>query len=148
MSTYGKDTPMERPDPGQRAAIFTPKPEADEAVTSPLRNGAGLVGFGNPDGSVMVYFEGNKFNDSSLHLWESKIFKAYDRMAKRMPTVNKFTCDAGELDQIGFVNGQEILVMDMAMLADWLERSNAVDSAPAGPEIQSYQPPKRGRIEI
>ncbi len=148
MSTFGRDTPMERPSPGERAAVFTPKVDAEEAVAAALRNGSGMVGFGNADGSVTVYFENNKFNDSGLHKWESKVFKAYDRMAKRLPTVNKLTCDAANLEQVGFVDGQEILVRDMPTLEHWLQRCDALDSMPEAPEIHAYQAPKRGRIEI
>ncbi|MEJ7806415.1 MAG: hypothetical protein WKG03_10910 [Telluria sp.] len=137
MTTFGRDTPMDRPNPGGRAAVFVPHPEADEVVAVALKNGSGMVGFGNTDGSVTVYFENNKFNDSALHAWQNKIFKAYDRMVKGSPTVNKLTCDAANLTQVGFIEGPEILVRDMAGLSAWLERSNAIDSAPAGPEIHA-----------
>ncbi len=137
MTTFGRDTPMNRPNPGGRAAVFVARADADEVVLSALKNGSGMVGFGNPDGSVMVYFENNKFNDSSLHAWQNKIFKAYDRMVKGSPTVNKLSCDAGNLEQVGFIEGTEILVRDMAALADWLARTHAVDSMPEGPEIHA-----------
>ena len=52
MSTFGRDTPLDRPNPGQRAAIFIPSSLADESITDPLKNGAGMVGFGNRDGSA------------------------------------------------------------------------------------------------
>ncbi|MES2153495.1 MAG: hypothetical protein V4508_27260 [Pseudomonadota bacterium] len=128
---------MDRPNPGGRAAVFVPHREAEETVRDALKTGSGMVGFGNRDGSVTVYFENNKFNDSSLYKWEHKVFKAYDRMVKGMPTVNKLTCDAENLLQVGFIEGPEILVRDMALLADWLQRTNMLDSAPAGPEIHS-----------
>jgi hypothetical protein len=51
---FGSDTPMERPDAGGRAAVFVPHPEAEDAVAAALNNGSGMVGFGNPDGSVTV----------------------------------------------------------------------------------------------
>jgi hypothetical protein len=137
MTTFGSDTPMDRPSPGQRGAVFVPRVDADEAVASVLRNGSGMVGFGNLDGSVMVYFENNKFNDPALHAWQNKVFKSYDRMVKGSPTVNKLTCDAGNLEQIGFIQGPEILVRNMEPLTEWLIRSGAKDSAPAGPEIQA-----------
>ena len=137
MTTFGRDTPMNRPNPGGRAAVFVARADADDAVLSVLKNGSGMVGFGNPDGSVMVYFENNKFNDSSLHSWQNKIFKAYDRMVKGSPTVNKLTCDAGNLEQVGFIEGSEILVREMAALADWLARTGAADSMPEGPEIHA-----------
>ena len=137
MATFGRDTPMDRPNPGGRAAVFVPHGEAEEAVMEVLRNGSGMCGFGNPDGSVTVYFENNKFNDSALFKWEHKVFKAYDRMVKRSPTVNKLTCDASNLVQVGFIEGPEILVRDMALLHNWLQHCKALDSAPEGPEIHS-----------
>lgn len=137
MATFGRDTPMERPNPGGRAAVFVPHPDAEEAVANAVNNGSGMVGFGNPDGSVTVYFENNKFRDPGLHKWESKAFKAYGRMVERMPTVNKLTCDAANLEQVGFIEGQEILVRDMDKLAQWLKRSNASDSMPESSDIHA-----------
>lgn len=126
---------MDRPNPGGRAAVFVPRTDAEEAVAEVLRNGSGMVGFGNADGTVTVYFENNKFNDSSLHLWQNKVFKAYDRMVKRSPTVNKLTCDAANIEQVGFIEGSEILVRNMPALHEWLQRTNTMDSAPEGPTI-------------
>lgn len=137
MTTFGRDVPLDRPNPGGRGAVFVPRSDAEETVAIALRNGSGMCGFGNRDGSVTVYFENNKFNDSALHSWQNKVFKAYDRMVKASPTVNKLTCDAANLDQVGFIEGQEILVNDMEKLMEWLRRTNAEDSAPAGPNIHA-----------
>lgn len=137
MSTFGRDTPMDRPNPGGRAAVFVPLADGDPAVIEMFKRGSGMVGFGNHDGSVTVYFENNKFNDSALHTWQNKVFKSYDRMVKGAPTVNKLTCDADNLEQVGFVEGQEILVRDMEALSNWLTRSGAADSAPEGPNIHA-----------
>ncbi|NHZ79623.1 hypothetical protein F2P44_10075 [Massilia sp. CCM 8695] len=137
MSTFGRDTPMERPNPGGRAAVFVPKVSADDAVKEKLKNGSGMVGFGNSDGSVTVYFENNRFNDSSLHKWASKVWKSYGRMVELSPTVNKLVCDASNLTQVGFVQGPEIEVRDMPLLLEWLERTSAADSAPEGPLIHA-----------
>ncbi len=136
MATYGRDTPMERPNPGGRAAVFVPHPQADEAVMSAFNNGSGITGFGNPDGSVTVYFENNRFRDPGLAAWESKVFKAYGRMVERMPTVNKLVCDAANLEHVGFIQGSEILVRDMQMLEAWLKRSDAAESMPESAEIR------------
>lgn len=135
MSTFGRDTPMDRPNPGGRAAVFVPAADGEPAVLESFKKGSGMVGFGNHDGSVTVYFENNKFNDSSLHSWQNKVFKSYDRMVKGAPTVNKITCDASNLEQVGFVEGHEILVREMEVLTAWLVRSGAADSAPEGPNI-------------
>lgn len=132
---FGMDVPMERPDAGGRAAVFVPKAGADDAVRESLRNGSGMCGFANLDGTVMIYFENNKFNDPGLAKWESKVFKAYDRLVNLAPTVNKLTCSAGSVEQVGVVKGHEILVTEMDLLKQWLKRSNAEDSAPDGPEI-------------
>lgn len=137
MSTFGRDTPMERPNPGGRAAVFVPHPEAEEGVANAVNNGSGMVGFGNADGTVTVYFENNKFRDPGLHKWESKMFKAYGRMVERSPTVNKLTCDAANLVQIGFIDGQEILVRDMDKLAEWLRKGDTLDSMPEAAEIHA-----------
>lgn len=137
MTTFGRDTPMDRPNPGGRAAVFVPRIDAEEAVLELLKNGSGMVGYGNSDGSVQVYFENNKFNDGALHSWQNKVFKAYDRMVKGSPTVNKLSCDAGNLEQVGFIEGPEILVRNMDKLAEWLKRTNTLDSAPEGPEIHA-----------
>jgi hypothetical protein len=133
--TFGKDTPIERPSPGGRAAVFVPHNEADEAVREVLKNGSGMVGYGNTDGTITVYYENNKFNDSSLHKWQNKCFKAYERMVKGAPTVNKVTADAGNFVQIGLIEGGEILITEMAQLHKWLERWNAMDTAPESAQV-------------
>jgi hypothetical protein len=126
---------MERPSGGGRAALFVPSAQADETVAAAVSNGSGMVGFGNPDGSVTVYFENNKFRDPGLFKWESKVFKAYGRMVERSPTVNKLVCDAANLEHVGFIQGTEILVRDMQALEAWLKRSDAGDSMPESETI-------------
>lgn len=142
MTTFGFDTPMERPRPGGRAAVFVPSEDAVEAVAAALKNGSGMVGFGNPDRSITIYFENNRFADPALQPWQSKAFKAYSRMVEMSPTVNKLTCAGDSVVQIGFIEGTEILVRDMVKLKAWLERSGAADSMPEQAEIHFGAPPK------
>jgi hypothetical protein len=137
MSTFGFDTPMERPRPGGRAAVFVPHPDAEEVVAEALKNGSGMVGFGNPDRTVTIYFENNRFNDPGLLPWQAKVFKSYGRMVELAPTVNKLTCHAENVVQIGFIEGSEILVRDMEKLKAWLDRSGAPDSMPESAEIHA-----------
>src|SRR5471030_2838627 len=131
VSTYSKDTPVGRPDIDGRAGVFVPSglftPESNTAI----RKGAGLVGYGNPDGSLTVYFEANRFDDSSLHKWENKVRKAYDRMVMGAPTVSKAKLDAKMLDQVGIIDGLGIAVKAPEALLHWLTISNALDTAPA-----------------
>ncbi|WP_426109618.1 hypothetical protein [Massilia sp. PWRC2] len=137
MTTFGFDTPMERPRAGGRAAVFVPDPNAVEAVREALRNGSGMVGFGNPDRTVTIYFENNRFNDPALQPWQAKTFKSYSRMVELSPTVNKLTCAGENVVQIGFIEGSEILVRDMAKLRAWLTISGAADSMPDSAEIHA-----------
>ena len=146
MLMFGKDVPMYRPGPNERAAVFVPHNEPDQAVRDLLKNGSGMVGFGNPDGTLTVYFENNKFNDSSLARWQDKCFKSYDRMTKGAPTVNKVTADAGNFVQVGLIEGHEILVTDMPLLRRWLERCGVLDSAPEEAQIYSGPPEKRKHL--
>lgn len=133
VTTYGKDTPVGRPDTDGRAAVFVPTDSFDAANNANIRLGAGIVGFGNPDGTLTVYFESNRFDESSLHKWENKARKAYDRMVAGAPTVSKAKLTANMLEQIGVIDGMGIHLKQPERLEQWLQRANALDTAPAGP---------------
>ncbi len=133
MSSYGKDTPVGRPDIDGRAGVFVPTQQFDLENTTTIRKGAGIVGFGNLDGTLTVYFEANRFDDSSLHLWEHKARKAYERMVMGAPTVSKAKIDAKMLEQVGIIDGMGINLKSPERLGLWLERSNAADTAPQHP---------------
>lgn len=135
VSTYSKDTPVGRPDNEGRAGVFVPSERFDANTHTAIRKGAGIVGFGNPDGSLTVYFEANRFEDSSLHKWEDKTRKAYDRMVMGAPTVSKAKINASMLDQVGIIDGTGIHLKTPELLQHWLEISGALDTAPAGPII-------------
>jgi hypothetical protein len=130
VSTYSKDTPVGHPDIDGRAGVFVPTEEFDLANTTTIRKGAGVVGFGNPDGSLTVYFEANRFDESGLHKWENKVRKAYDRMVMRAPTVSKTKIDARMLEQVGIIDGLGISIKQPERLQQWLALSNALDTAP------------------
>ncbi|UTY56065.1 hypothetical protein [Massilia sp. erpn] len=132
LSTYSKDTPVGRPDIDGRAGVFVPTADFDLANTSTIRKGAGIVGFGNPDGSLTVYFEANRFDESALHKWEHKTRKAYDRMVMGAPTVSKAKMDARLLEQVGYIDGVGITLRQPERLQEWLSISNALDTAPEG----------------
>jgi hypothetical protein len=133
VSTYSKDTPIGRPDIDGRAAVFVPSETFDAGNNAAIRLGAGIVGFGNPDGTLTVYFEANRFDDSSLHKWENKARKAYDRMVAGAPTVSKAKINASMLEQIGIIDGMGIHLKQPERLNTWLERANALDTAPHSP---------------
>jgi hypothetical protein len=137
MPSQTNEIPQDRPDAGGAAAVFVPRPDADEFVLETIRNGAGMAGFANGDGTVTVYFENNRFADNALDTWGSKVFKAYGRMVERMPTTSKLTCDGANLQAIGVVAGAQIVISDMAALTEWLRRTGALASAPGGPLVQA-----------
>lgn len=131
LSSYGKDTPIGRPDIDGRAGVFVPTDQFDLENTTTIRKGAGIVGYGNLDGSLTVYFEANRFDDSSLHKWEHKARKAYDRMVMGAPTVSKVSkIDSKMLEQIGTIDGMGINLKNPERLGLWLERSNLAETAP------------------
>ncbi|MBB5606754.1 hypothetical protein HDE71_001193 [Janthinobacterium sp. S3M3] len=121
---------MGRPDIDGRAGIFVPTADFDINNTTTIRKGAGIVGFGNLDGTLTVYFEGNRFDDSSLHKWENKARKAYDRMVMGAPTVSKAKLDARLLEQVGIIDGMGINIKQPERLTHWLTISNLLDTAP------------------
>lgn len=129
ITTYSKDTPVGRPGVDGRAGVFVPTEHFDNASNT-IRKGAGIVGFGNPDGSLMVYFEGNRFDESALHKWENKARKAYDRMVMAAPTVSKAKMDAKTMEYIGYIDGTGITLRQPEKLADWLRLADAMDTAP------------------
>lgn len=131
ISTLSKDTPVGRPDLDGKAGVFVPSATFDLANSATIKGGAGIVGFGNLDGTLTVYFEMNRFEDSSLHRWEHKARKAYDRMVMGAPTVSKTKLDAKFLDQVGIIDGMGINLKNLEGLQEWLAQSNASDTAPA-----------------
>jgi hypothetical protein len=130
FNSYGKDTPVGRPNTDGRAGVFVPTADFDLDNTTTIRKGAGIVGFGNPDGTLTVYYEANRFDESGLHRWEHKARKAYDRMVMAAPTVSKAKIEAKFLEQVGIIDGMGINVKNTDALQHWLTISNALDTAP------------------
>jgi hypothetical protein len=135
ISTYSKDTPVGRPNIDGRAGVFVPTEHFDLANSTTIRKGAGIVGFGNPDGSLMVYFEANRFDESALHKWEHKARKAYDRMVMAAPTVSKAKIDAKMLEYIGYIDGAGITLRQPEKLTAWLDLADALDTAPESANV-------------
>ncbi|KAB8042275.1 hypothetical protein [Janthinobacterium aquaticum] len=136
-SSYGKDTPVGRPDIDGRAGVFVPTAEFDiDNNSTTIRRGAGIVGYGNLDGTLTVYFESNRFDESGLHKWENKARKAYDRLVMTAPTVSKAKLDARLLEQVGIIDGMGINLKHPERLTHWLEISNVPDTAPEEPIVR------------
>lgn len=130
FTTYSKDTPTDRPGVDGRAGVFVPTEFMEMGPSAPIRKGAGIVGFGNPDGTLTVYFEANRFDEASLHKWEHKVRKAYDRLVMVAPTVSKAKMNASTLELIGYIDGAGIQIRHPEFLAAWLKLSDALDTAP------------------
>lgn len=130
MTNFGQDMPLERPDADERAAVFVPSGRAKPDMLATLRKGAAIVGYGNHDGSVTVYFESNRFDDAALAKWEHKARKAYDRLIDNAPTVSKMVADPDDFEQIGYITGKSIHLTRMASLQRWLSDSDAMASCP------------------
>jgi hypothetical protein len=129
-SIFGKDTPMGRPEVNDRAGIFVPAAGSEKGLPATVKNGAGIVGFGNNDGTLMIYFESNRFNDDKLHTWVSKVRLSYDRMVKHAPTTSHMTMTPDLMEQIGLIDGSGVEITQPQALQRWLAYCNATDSAP------------------
>lgn len=138
--TFGQDLPLERPDADGRAALFVPKADIKEDVLLTLRKGAAVVGFGNHDRTVTIYFESNRFNEPTLAKWEQKARKAYARLVDDLPTTSKMTTRLDYFEQVGYISGKGLSIRRMDSLKRWLEFSEALDTAPASESV-TWAPP-------
>lgn len=136
----GQDLPLERPDAEGRAALFVPTAGIKEDVLLTIRKGAAVVGFGNHDRTLTIYYESNRFNEPALAKWEQKARKAYERLIDNLPTTSKMTAKPEHFEQVGYINGKGITIRRMETLTRWLQYSDAMDSAPED-EIVPWTPP-------
>jgi len=136
----GLDLPLERPDAGGRAALFVPSVGAKEELLQTIRHGAAVVGFGNHDRTLTIFYESNRFGEPTMLKWEQKARKAYDRLVENLPTVSKMVSKSENFEQVGYINGKGITIRRMETLKRWLAASEAMDSAPEA-EIVPWTPP-------
>ncbi|WP_028101712.1 hypothetical protein [Pseudoduganella violaceinigra] len=144
---FGQDLPLQRPDDADnRAAVFVPTANIKEDVLAAVRKGAAVVGFGNHDHTLTIYYESNRFNDPALAKWENKARKAYDRLLDNLPTTSKMVCKLDNFEQIGYISTSGITIRRRASLDRWLEFSEAMDSAPDSDNVAFAPPPPPKKI--
>ncbi|ELX10518.1 hypothetical protein Jab_2c26110 [Janthinobacterium sp. HH01] len=142
----GQDLPLERPDNTGRAALFVPTANIKDDVLETVRKGAAIVGFGNHDRTLTIYYESNRFNEANLTKWEQKARKAFERLAENLPTVSKMVSRPENFEQVGYISSKGILIRRMEKLMKWLETSDAMDSAPESETIVFAPPPPPKKI--
>lgn len=142
----GQDLPLERPDSSGRAALFVPTSAIKEDVLETVRKGSAIVGFGNHDRTLTIYYESNRFNEPNLVKWEQKARKAYERLAENLPTVSKMISKPENFEQVGYISSKGILIRRMEKLMHWLETSDALDGAPASENVVFTPPPPPKKI--
>lgn len=143
----GQDLPLERPDANGRAALFVPTASIKDDVLEAVRKGSAIVGFGNHDRTLTIYYESNRFNEPNLLKWEQKARKAFERLADNLPTVSKMISKPENFEQVGYISNKGILIRRMAKLINWLETSEAIDSAPTSENIVFTPPPPPKKID-
>ncbi|XLZ69967.1 hypothetical protein ABT364_26105 [Massilia sp. SR12] len=144
---FGQDLPLQRPDKDDsRAAVFVPTASIKEDILNLVRKGAAVVGFGNHDHTLTIYYESNRFNEPTLAKWEHKARKAYDRLLDNLPTTSKMVCKPENFEQIGYISTKGISIRRRASLERWLEFSDAQDSAPEGDNVAFAPPPPPKKI--
>jgi hypothetical protein len=134
-STFEKDTPIGHPQTHGHAALFVPVAGYEAELPANIRKGAGIIGFGNPNGTLTIYFESNRFNDSSLHKWENKVQAAYRRMIDHLPTTSKMVIPPSQLEQVGTMAASGLRLTRFDSLKRWLTYSQAMESAPGSEEL-------------
>lgn len=142
----GQDLPLERPDGNGRAALFVPTASIKDDVLEAVRKGSAIVGFGNHDRTLTIYYESNRFNEPNLVKWEQKARKAFERLADNLPTVSKMVSKPENFEQVGYISSKGILIRRMAKLTAWLEASEALDTGPASENIVFTPPPPPKKI--
>ncbi len=134
-TTFDKATPMARPHAHGQAGLFVPIPGFEGELPATLKNGAAIVGFGNPNGTLTIYFESNRFNDSSLHRWEDKAQLAFRRMVDHLPTTSKGVAQPSQMEQVGLMDADGFRLTRFDSLKRYLARNDASDTAPSGEEL-------------
>jgi hypothetical protein len=142
----GQDLPLERPEADGRAALFVPTAAIKEEMLQTIRKGAAIIGFGNHDQTLTIYYESNRFNDPLLAKWEMKARKAFERLADNLPTVSKMTVKAECFEQVGYISARQITIRRMEKLMQWLESSDALAGAPESETISWAPPPPPKKI--
>ena len=146
-SVKGMDLPLHRPDDADaRAALFVPTVGIKDEVLQTVRKGAAIVGFGNHDRTLTIYYESNRFSEPALAKWEQKARKCYERLAENLPTTNKMISKPENFEQVGYINSKGITIRRMDALHRWLEYSEAMDSAPAAESVAFAPPPPPKKI--
>lgn len=143
----GQDLPLERPeDPDGRAALFVPTATIKEDVLTAVRKGAAIVGFGNHDRTLTIYYESNRFSEPTLNKWEHKARKAFERLLDNLPTTSKMVTKMENFEQVGYISSKGITIRRMDNLRRWLEQSDALGSAPDAETITWAPPPPPKKI--
>jgi hypothetical protein len=144
---FGQDLPLQRPDKeDSRAALFVPTAAIKEEVLAAVRLGAAVVGFGNHDRTLTIYYESNRFNEPTLQKWEHKARKAYERLFDNLPTTSKMVCKADWFEQVGYISTKGISIRRRESLDRWLTQSDAMDSAPESDTVAFAPPPPPKKI--
>src|SRR5471032_302140 len=142
----GQDLPLERPDMTGRAALFVATASIKGDVLETVRMGAAIVGFGNHDRTLTIYYESNRFNEPNLVKWEQKARKAFERLADNLPTVSKMVSKPENFEQVGYISSKGILIRRMEKLMGWLEKSEALDGGPESETVVFTPPPPPKKI--
>src|SRR5471032_3166238 len=142
----GQDLPLERPDTSGRAALFVPTANIKDDLLETVRKGAAIVGFGNHDRTLTIYYESNRFNEANLVKWEQKARKAFERLAENLPTVSKMVSKPENFEQVGYISSKGILIRRMEKLRNWLEKSEMLDGGPESETVVFTPPPPPKKI--
>lgn len=107
-----EDIPTARPAWGDEATIVVPKIEHQQRVAGSIDPASGIVAFRvhNAADKLIVYYEGNRFNSSSMSELEDRVMNAYGRMSKTYPTIAMAMMDASDFEVVGTVEPNRVQI--------------------------------------
>lgn len=112
-------------------SIYLPNPESD--LSRRLIRGSAIVGLSNADGSVLIFYEGNRFGLPELSSYRQRLERASMRLHFNQPhgypTRARDVVDPRELEPIGTLDpaGQPTISRPATELAWWISESDLVD---------------------
>jgi hypothetical protein len=88
-----------------------------------IDQGSGIVGALDTNGTIRLYFEGNRYGYVNVKTYADRVKIAADRQRQRYPTVAQMNVKSSDVRRIGgYAGGQVVLaaMADHATLAKWL----------------------------
>ena len=120
---------VERPD---CLRVYVPNPESE--LSRSVIKGSALVGLSQPDGKILIHYEGNRFDVAQLRLYRQRAERAAARLLHNYPlgypTRARDVVDARDVEPIGTLelsSGRLNISRPAVELSWWIDEHDLVD---------------------